>query len=616
MIPQSPTVHARFEEQAAATPDAVVFPNRALTYRQLNESANRLAHRLIRRGVTRGGFVGLCMERSPEVVVGILGILKAGAAYVPIDPAYPAERIDFMLRDSAARVVLTHAPTADRLTSLGVETVCLDAEPSADEPAPNPSTGSSADDPVYVMYTSGSTGRPKGVLVCHRGVIRLVRETNYCDFGPNEVFLLHSPLTFDASTFEIWGPLLNGGQLAILPPGPPAPDVLASAIRRFGVTTLWLTAGLFHLMVEQRPEELARVRQLVAGGDVLSPTHVQKALDARGSGVLVNGYGPTETTTFACCFRMTRDFRPTGTIPIGPPIANTTVYVLNEAMQPVAEGASGELFIGGPGVAAGYLNQPELTREKFVPDRFGEDPSAKLYRTGDRVRVRPDGAIEFLGRLDGQVKIAGHRIEPEEVEAALRLHPAVRQVAVAARPLPSGEKQLLAYAVAADPAAFSADAIKRDLTTRLARYLIPAQVIRLDALPLTPNGKVDRAALMALPAPEQPAAPAAPAVPRTGTGIEAEVAAIWAGVLGRAVGADDNFFDLGGTSLQLLETHAILTRSLDRDIPLMELFEHPTVQSLARHLAGAGGSEPAVTAAQDRARRQKEALLARRRKLS
>lgn len=617
MTHHSNAVHDLFETQAVLTPDAiaVVFGDGTLTYRQLNERANRLAYRLISRGVIRGGFVGLCMERSPEVIVGLLGILKAGGAYVPLDPAYPDDRLAFMLQDTAAPIILTHPPTARRLAPFArqAEVVCLDAGDTgaADEPIHNPTTGTTADDPVYVMYTSGSTGRPKGVMVCHRGVVRLVRGADYCDFGPGEVFLLHSPLTFDASTFEIWGPLLNGGRLAVLPPGPPAPDILAGAVRRFGVTTLWLTAGLFHLMAEQRPEDLARVRQLVAGGDVLSPAHVQRTLDARGDGILVNGYGPTETTTFACCFRMTRGSRPTGAVPIGRPISNTTVYVLDEQMRPVAEGVSGELYIGGAGVAAGYLNQPELTQERFVPDPFGAGPGARLYRTGDRVRVRPDGALEFLGRLDGQVKIAGHRIEPEEVEAALRQHPAVRQAVVAARALPSGEKQLVAYVVAANPSDFSADAIKRYLGDRLPRHLVPAQVVRLGLLPLTPNGKVDRAAL---PSPDQPALPVAAVAP-SGSGVEAEVAAIWARVLGRAVGPDDNFFDLGGTSLQILEIHVVLTRTLGRQIPVMELFEHPTIRSLARRLAGPGDPDPTMTATQDRARRQKEAM-ARRRRLS
>ncbi len=274
------TIHERFEEQAAATPDAVAvrFEDQELRYAQLNERANRLAHHLIRRGVAKGNLIGLCMERSPEVVVGLLGILKAGGAYVPLDPTYPDERLAFMLRDTAAPLLLAHRPTAGRLAPFARQTriLCLDADAAAAaaEPAADPDVGATADDLAYVMYTSGSTGAPKGVLVGHRAVLRLVRDTDYCHFGPGEVFLHLAPLAFDASTFEIWGPLLNGGRLAILPPVPPTPDEVDAAIRRHGVTTLWLTAGLFHLVVEHRVEALEPLRQLVAGGDVLSPPHV------------------------------------------------------------------------------------------------------------------------------------------------------------------------------------------------------------------------------------------------------------------------------------------------------------------------------------------------------
>ena len=351
------TVHELFEERAAATPGAValLFQDQTLSYGQLNERANRLAHHLLRLGVARGSLVGLGMERSPEVVVGLLGILKAGGAYVPLDPAYPDERLAFMLRDAAAPLVLAHRPTAGRLSRFACQTriLCLDADAAmiAAEPAHDPAAGATADDLVYVMYTSGSTGAPKGVLIPHRAVVRLVRDTDYCHFGPEEVFLHLAPLAFDASTFEIWGPLLNGGRLAVPPPVPPSPDEIAAAVRRHGVTTLWLTAGLFHLVVEQRVEALAPLRQLVAGGDVLSPMHVGRALEALRDGVLINGYGPTESTTFACCYRMKKGCRPEGAIPIGRPIANTTAHVLDERLQPAPADAPGELYIGGDGLA-------------------------------------------------------------------------------------------------------------------------------------------------------------------------------------------------------------------------------------------------------------------------
>lgn len=617
MIHAATTIHEFFEVQAAATPGAVAVEcwDRELTYGQLNERANRLAHRLIRRGVTRGTFVGMCLERSAEVIIALLGILKAGAAYVPLDPSYPDERLALMLDDTAVRVVLGHTSTAARLAAFVGRThvIDLDRDDSlASEPATNPHREGTGTDVAYVMYTSGSTGRPKGVLVCHRGVVRLVRGGDYCDFGPDEVFLLHSPLTFDASTFEIWGALLNGGRLAILPPGLPAPDVLANAIRRHGVTTLLLVTGLFHLMVDQRPDDLALVRQLLAGGDVLSPAHVRRALDSRANGILVNAYGPTECATMVCCFRMTREYRTSGSIPIGRPLPKTTVHVLDERMQPVPAGVPGELYAGGDCVAAGYLNQPELTRERFLPDPFGP-PGAYLYRTGDRVRLLPDGNLEYLGRFDAQVKIAGHRIEPEEVEVTLQQHPAICQAAVVARALPSGEKQLVAYVVAADEATFSVGRLRSDLGERLPAHLVPAQFVRLDQLPLNPNGKVNRAALV-----QKTPAPNPPTVTKTalpGPGREAELVALWTRVLGRAVGPDDNFFDSGGSSLQLLEIHAELTKTLGRPIPLLALFEHPTVRSVVRWLDSTGAANPALSATADRARMQKDAL-ARRRRLS
>ena len=352
-------IHERFEEQATVTPDAVavLFENQELTYVQLNERVNCLAHHLIRLGVRRGTLVGLCMERSVEVVVGLLAILKAGAAYVPLDPTYPDERFAFMLGDTATRLVLAHRPTVNRLLQFASSTkvLCVDTDAAGQsaEPADDSVGVATGDDLAYVIYTSGSTGTPKGVLINHRAVVRLVRNTDYCHFGPDEVFLHLAPLAFDASTFEVWGPLLNGGRLAIMPPGLPTPGTLEAAIRRYRVTTLWLTAGLFHLMVEQRVEALAGLRQLVAGGDVLSPTHVGRVLEVMHDGVLINGYGPTESTTFACCYQMKKGYRPGKTIPIGRPIANTSVHVLDERLQPVPSGMAGELYIGGEGLRAG-----------------------------------------------------------------------------------------------------------------------------------------------------------------------------------------------------------------------------------------------------------------------
>jgi amino acid adenylation domain-containing protein len=602
-------VHTLFEKQAATTPDAVALSctDGLLSYAQLNQRANRLAHHLLRRGVARGSLIGLCPERSPEAIVGLLGILKAGAAYVPLDPAYPDERLAFMLRDTDARWILAHLATTDRIASLAgkSEIIALDTALN-DDLATNPAVDVVEDDLAYVMYTSGSTGTPKGVLVNHRAIVRLVRDTDYCHFGFDEVFLHHSPLAFDASTFEIWGPLLNGSRLALLPPGPPTVAALDAAIRRHDVTTLWLTAGLFHLVVEQRVEILAELRQLVAGGDVLSPSHVARALDALRDGAVINGYGPTESTTFACCFRMIKGYRPGASIPIGRPIAGTTAYVLDERRQLVPAGAPGELYVGGEGVARGYLNQPELTRDRFVADPFATDPAARLYRTGDRVRELPDGCLEFLGRFDNQLKIMGHRIEPGEIEAVLSNHPEVRQAVVVARTPSHGEKQLVGYVVPVTPSAFSAEALKAYLATRLPAYMVPAQILALEHLPLTPNGKIDRGAL---PAAERPR----PAATGPATELEAQLVALWAHILHCDVGPEENFFDLGGTSLQLLEVHAELTKLLGRNLAVTELFDYSSVRALAKRLAGTSNPDPALAGAQARADRQKDAFARQRR---
>ena len=417
--PRDKTIQALFEEQVELTPQSVAieFEDRRLSYAELNEQANRVAHRLLSLGVSRGRLVGLCMERSPETIVGILAILKAGGVYVPLDPDYPDERLSFMIRDSGTRLIAAHRPTAGRLApSLRLAHVCwFDSSETAtaDDVATDPEVAAEADDLAYVMYTSGSTGTPKGVMIPHRGVVRLVRNTNYCQFGSHEVFLQLAPISFDASTFEIWRRTAKWRlRLAIMPPRATGLDELGTAIRRHGVTTLWLTAGLFHRMVDQRVEDLRPLRQLLAGGDVLSAPHVHRALDVLDDGAIINGYGPTESTTFACCFRMRKGERTGDSIPIGRPISNTTVHVLDEARSPVPVGSPGELWIGGDGLAHGYLNQSELTRQKFIPDPFSPEPGARLYRTGDQVRVRDDGLIEFLGRLDNanQVSLSGLRV--------------------------------------------------------------------------------------------------------------------------------------------------------------------------------------------------------------
>jgi amino acid adenylation domain-containing protein len=436
-----------------------------------------------------------------------------------------------------------------------------------------------AEDLAYVMYTSGSTGTPKGVAVPHRAVIRLVRETDYASFSSNETFLQLAPISFDASTFEIWGPLLNGGKLVVMPPAPPTLEEIGRAISEHGITTLWLTAGLFNAMVDVRLRDLRPLRQLLAGGDVLSVPHVGKALRELTNTRLINGYGPTESTTFACCHTIAPDAPLGSAIPIGKPIPNTTAYILDANLQPVPVGVSGELFLGGDGLARGYWRREELTVEKFVADPFSAEPDARLYKTGDLARWRKDGVIEFLGRADNQIKLRGYRIEPGEIETALKRQPDVLDSAVIVREDTPGEKRLVAYVVRKQsaPLKFDHSALIAALKKSLPEYLVPSAIVALAALPRTPNGKLDRNALPT-PSSAQPADGfVAPQTP-----LEEKLSMIWTEVLGLdRVGMTDNFFDLGGHSLLGLRLVNQLREALGEHVALALVFEAPTVARMA-----------------------------------
>jgi amino acid adenylation domain-containing protein len=544
------SIHEIFEYQTTRTPGAtaLVFGSDRWTYARLNKRANQIAHYLRRLGVTRDSIVALSMDRSAETIAALIGILKAGGAYAPLDTNDPMDRRANLLAELAPVAVLTGETLAATL----------------DESIENPDNISSPDSLAYVMFTSGSTGTPKGVMVEHHSVVRLVQNTNYVTLDDKQVFLQLAPLSFDASTFEIWGALLNGATLAIMPVGLATLADIGRAIEQHEVSTLWLTAGLFHAMVDQQLHSLARVGQLLAGGDVLSPVHVRRFLDHAGKCRLINGYGPTEGTTFTCCYTVPQDHPASAAVPIGKPISKTTVYILDEHMQPVAGGETGELYAGGDGIARGYLRRPDLTREKFVADPFSSKPGARLYRTGDLARFRNDGVIEFMGRTDSQVKLNGFRIEPGEVEAVLNQHDAVSQSAVVAN-----EKSLVAYLVASNGHRPAPAGLRSFLKSKLPSYMVPAEFVFLDSLALNANGKVDRSAL---------------AQPQDVASIVAEV---WQAVLGvTSSDVDRAFFDLGGSSLQLLQMQGHLERRLKREVRLPDLFQYPTLRSLSDFLAG------------------------------
>ncbi|HEV2150586.1 MAG TPA: amino acid adenylation domain-containing protein [Longimicrobiaceae bacterium] len=590
-------VHELFAEQAAASPDAVALAQgeRTMTYGELELRANRLANHLRKRGVGPDVRVGVCLERSPEMVVAILAALKAGGAYVMLDPDYPAERLALMLADAGVRVLLTEEPFLGRLAGTGAEPVCLDrdADAIAREPGTAPRVEVTPEHLCYVIYTSGSTGRPKGTEVPHRSIPGFFRGVDYVRFDAEQTFLQHSSVSWDVLTLELWPALLTGARCVLYTGGSVEPAELGAQVRAHGVTTLWLSAAFFNLVVDTAPEVLAGVRQVMTGGEAVSLPHVRRALARYPELRLVNGYGPSECTVFATCYPVPGGFDAPA-VPIGAPIGDRRVHVLARSLEPVPAGAVGEAYVGGPAVARGYLGRPELTAEKFVPDPFGE-PGARLYRTGDRVRLRADRLLEFVGRMDTQVKVRGFRIEPGEVEAALLRHPGVREAVVVVREDVPGDRRLVAYLTgAADAAVPSAAELRKHLSGSLPLHLVPTAFVVLDALPLTPRGKTDR---RALPAPEAAPSPDGEQVaPRTAA--EQALADVWARVLRvDRVGVTDNFFEVGGDSILSIRV-VTEARRAGLEVTPRDVFENPTVAALARvagRTATARAEQGAVT---------------------
>lgn len=590
-FPRNKCVHHLFEEQVERTPDAValVFAGEELTYRELNERANQLAHHLIELGIRPEMLVGVCLERSFELVIGILGILKAGGAYMPLDAEDPYQRLESIVTDAKIGYFVTQQRLLPRLPVTNCRVVCLDSDAAIlrDRTKSNPPHIVGSDNLAYVMFTSGSTGQPKGVLIQHSSIARLVFGNDYATFGPNKVFLQLAPVTFDASTFELWGSLLHGAKLVIAPPGLPDFQQLEDLLNRHHVTTLWLTAALFNQVVEQYPQALGGVNEILTGGEALSVRHICMAQAQLGPEVqLINGYGPTECTTFAVCYRIpTHMPAEVESIPIGRPIGNTQVYVLDEQGQQVQIGELGELFIGGAGLARGYLNRPELTAEKFVPNPFSKDPESRLYRTGDQCRWRVDGNLEFLGRYDDQIKLRGFRIELGEIESALTQHPSVTNCAVMLREERPGDKRLVAYYVSAGNADIDVSSLSDHLRLRLSEYMVPSAFVHLQAFPLTPNGKIDR---RALPTPDhtRPNLRSKYVAPRNS--IEEQLTKIWSEVLRvDRIGVHDNFFALGGHSLLVIQVAVRIRDAFQVQISVKNLFDAPTIAALAEHVEAA-----------------------------
>ncbi len=608
--PRDKCIQQLFEEQVERVPEAVavVFEGEQLTYRELNHRANRLAHHLQKLGVGPDVLVGICMERSLEMIVGLLGILKAGGAYVPLDPAYPKERLGFMLEDSRVSILVTQKRLAALHPTDNLQVVYLDGEvrkPNSLDSSleKNPASRTASDNLAYVIYTSGSTGQPKGTLITHHNVVRLFQATeDWCRFNSSDVWTQFHSYAFDFSVWEIWGALLYGGKLVVVPHEIcRSPKEFAALLIQERVTVLNQTPSAFYQLMPyvtgSAPGNSMALRLVVFGGEALNVQNLKPWFERRGdeNPQLINMYGITETTVHVTYRPITKadiDSAP-GSV-IGKPIPDLRVYLLdkNKALVPI--GVAGEIYVGGAGVAKGYLERDELTVERFVSDPFGNDPQAKLYRSGDLARYLPDGNIEFLGRIDDQVKIRGYRIELGEIEAVLGQHRSVREAVVLVREDSPGDKRLVAYGVSAPGAVPTASELRSFLQQKLPDYMVPSAFVFLNELPLTPNGKVDR---KALPVPDQsrPELNEGYVGPRSVT--EQRLAQIWSEVLKvERVGVHDNFFHLGGHSLLAIRLISLISKEFEREVALRSFFESPTIEGVAKYLEAGDEERDAIDA--------------------
>ncbi|MFI7210981.1 amino acid adenylation domain-containing protein [Micromonospora maritima] len=588
--PAVESISGRLAWRVAAHPDrcALVCGDQRLSYGDLAEYADRIGRALHERGVRRGDTVAVFARRSPALIATMIAVLGLGAAYVALDRRWPAARRELIVRDAAVRAVVTDAP-GDLALPPGCGALCL----VDGVPAPGSSTAAPSGilddriggaDPAYIAYTSGTTGRPKGVIVPHRAVLRLVDDRTFLDLAEDEVFLQFAPVAFDASTWEIWTPLLTGGCLVVAPEDVRSVTDLVALAHEAGVTRMWLTAGLFQQLSAEHLPSLTGLRQLVAGGDVLPPSQVERLLAVLPATSLVNGYGPTENTTFTCCHRI---MGPTGgsAVPIGRPINGTEVYILDANLCPVPAGEVGELYAGGSGLAHGYLGGPSLTANRFVADPVSGTPGARLYRTGDLAYQSPDGTVHFVGRADGQVKIRGFRVELGEVEAAVAALDGVAEVAVVSQPAGSSGRRLAAFVVL-DPSASPASpmGIRAALAGSLPEYMVPSSITLLGELPLTSQGKIDRPRLAETLVRTRPPVNAAYRPPATD--LERAISQQWADhLLLEEVGADDDFFELGGHSLLAVTMIEEIQRVYGVLVNAIDFYLNPSPAGVARVLS-------------------------------
>ncbi len=562
---------------------AVEYEDQQISYGELEREANRLGNYLRARGVSDEQRVGLCVDRGLDMVVAMLAILKAGATYLPIDPSYPPDRIRSMLDGSQSGLVVTQQRHREVFEPMR-EVICLDTERRqiGEQSSRRPECRAVGDSLAYVMYTSGTTGRPKGVMVSHRSVVRLVKNCDYAELSEEVIMLQMAPVTFDASTFEMWGVLLNGGRLIVMERQRPTLEEIGRKVKRHEVTTMWLTAGLFHLMVQEQMEEISGVRQMLAGGDVLMEREVERYLE-ESRGELINGYGPTENTTFTCCHRMRGAQEMGRSVPIGKAISNTRAYVLDERMKESGIGVVGRLYAGGDGLGRGYEGWADQTAEKFRPDPYSERGGERLYDTGDEVRQKGDGRIEFIGRRDGQVKVRGYRVEMGEVEVALRSHWGVEEAVVVLKGGEGGEKRLVGYVVMREEV--SKEELSRHVSKKVPEYMRVREYVRIERVPLTENGKVDRVALMRMEERVEDEEEEREEEEEERGGIEEVVGGIFEQVLRvERVGRRESFFDAGGHSLQAMQVISRIKQMFGVQMQIRSLFENPTVEGLSQEI--------------------------------
>lgn len=582
--PRDATIHQLFEEQVKLVPEnvALVYGEIEITYNELNNRANQIAQHLLRSGIKQEQLVAIYLERSPDIVASFLGVLKAGGAYVPIDPTYPQERISYMLEDSAVSFIITNESLKGKLPKVDAYLFNMDEYGYKDIIRSDQCTGKgNAKDLAYVMYTSGSTGKPKGVAVEHRGIVRLVKNIIYADTGPMETYLNLGSVAFDVSAFEIYGALLNGGKLVILNTHNPSFDEIANTIKEKSVTSLNVTPERLNILLEDYCEELVGLKQILPGGEALPVWLAQKCLSKLKKCKLINLYGPTENSVNTTSYHV-REIHPNlSSIPIGRPISNDSIYILDQFLQPVPIGVIGELYISGDGIARGYLNKAELTKERFPLNPFEQSNGKRLYKSGDLARYCADGNIEYIGRIDDQVKVRGCRIELGEIESIIGMMPDIRQAIAGTTIGPDGTKSLVAYVVMNKGKKFNQQSIRAYLREKLPAFMVPSFFVELEKVPVTPVGKIDR---KKLPPPTFSLSNENIVLPRTE--VEAKLVNIWESILNISpIGIKERYFEIGGNSLLAMRMFSEIKKTFKKSLPVSIIFQEDTIERLAKYLS-------------------------------